>query len=149
MSARVRLDFTSKQLELNGAVIGCFRPQSRTEGALELEGSLCSYLITPISYGQRITLYRSRRKVAEFESDFHEGINTLRIGEDLTFDLDNAGILYCPKGPAGTIVFTADDVNMQFNALVPAESLGLVAALAALDTMWANLVGFTRTKTQP
>ena len=63
----------------------------------------------------------------------------------MAFDLRDE-ILYTPKGTAGIVAFNDSELNMELNSLVPAECLGLVAALVALDTMWANLVGFTRTK---
>jgi len=61
----------------------------------------------------------------------------------VTFDLHD-DILYCDKGVAGKVSFDENGLSMDLNALVPAASRGLVAALVALDTMWGNLVGFTR-----
>lgn len=78
----------------------------------------------------------------------HDGVFSLRVGDDVVFDLDN-GILYNTKGRAGKVAFTENDLIMEFNSLVPTGSLGLIAVLVALDTMWANMVGFTRTKAQP
>lgn len=148
MNALIRLPFATKQLELNGGVLGCFIPASKTEGAVELGANRHTYAIRPESYGNTITLYRSGQKVAVREYDDHDGIFSLCVGDSVRFDLNN-DILYCPKGRAGKVSFTEHELVMEFNSLVPEESLGLVAALVALDTMWANLVGFTRTRAQP
>lgn len=145
MSTRIRLDFATKQLEMSGSVLGRFVPASTTEGVLQLEGSSYTYIIRPFMHGARIELYRSRRQVAVRVYDSHDGVCDLCVGEDVAFDLDK-DVLYCAAGPAGTVAFAANELNMKFNSLVPAECLGLVAALVALDTMWANLVGFTRTR---
>jgi hypothetical protein len=148
MNTLIRLDFTSKQLEMDGSVLGHFTPSSKTEGTVELGTSNYTYVVKPMSYGGRIELHRGGRKVAVREYDFHDGVFSLRVGNDVVFDLDKE-ILYNTKGRAGKVVFTESDLIMEFNSLVPAESLGLVAALVALDTMWANMVGLTRTRAQP
>jgi hypothetical protein len=143
MSAHMRLDFSTRQLEADGSVLGRFVPQSATEGALDLEGAHYTYIVRPHTYGHRIILYRAKQQIAAIHQDFHDGVFTLRVGDDVTFDLHD-DILYCDKGVAGKVSFDENGLTMDLNALVPAASLGLVAALVALDTMWANLVGFTR-----
>jgi len=142
MGVVVRLDFSTKQLDANGATLGRFLPTSAAAGAIELGRSRFTYAIEPRKYGELITILDGGKAVAVREYDFHEGIFTLSVGEAV-FDLHDR-ILYCATGPAGSVAFDSRALTMQFNALVPAESIGLFAALVALDTMWANLVGFTR-----
>jgi hypothetical protein len=145
---RVRLDFSTKQLEMNGNVLGRFLPRSATEGTVELGAARYSYLIRPKAYGERITLYGTAGPVVVRETNYHDGVYDLRVGDSATYDLHNE-ILFNSDGPAGQVAFTAKDLTMEFNSRLPANCLDIVAAVVALDTMWANLVGFTRTRVQP
>ncbi len=148
MNKIVKLNFQTRQMESAGRAIGQFKPLSPTEGELELKGSSYTYkFYGPFSYGYNIGLYRLGKEIAVRNYDVHEGEFRLRVTDHIIFDLNNES-LYCSKGPAGKVTFTEHEVVIQFNDLVPEKEFGVIAALVSLDTMWANLVGFTRTRAQ-
>jgi len=148
MNMRFRLDFANKQIDQDGLPIGQFAPLNPTQGEVALNGLALKYRIETQSYGCTISLYQGAKQIALRTYDAHDGIHSVRIGTDTAFDLNNA-VLYCPEGRAGRVHFSEKEITMDFNSLVREDIVSIVALLVAVDTMWANLVGFTRARARP
>ena len=140
------LDFKSRLVTEGAATVGQFLPKSKTEGNVEMLGASYAYsFFGPYGQGYNIGLYQSGNEVARFEYHWREG-GFIRVQSAMYESSRNA--LLCSKGSVGKTSFTDDGLTIELSDLVPETERPTLLTLVALEVMWANQVGFTRTRAQ-
>ena len=127
-------------------VLGQFTPSSKTEGEIRLDGRLLNYRFFAFTHGYNFSVYQNGLEVAVRQCDSHEGQDEFRLGGK-TYELDGrVRKLYSERSCVCRFAFTEQEVTIEFDDEVPDSDIGMLAVFVSLDVMWANLVGFTRTR---
>lgn len=144
---RFHLDFQNKQLTSLGTLVGTFTPKSRTAGTLALGTKSYDYLFYgPYGQGYNLGLYRSGGEIANLWYHWREGGAAVRTAGGNEYRLDTQCMIYGRGGVLGKSGFDVQGAWVDLEAPIPPDEQVWLAVIVVLDIMWANQVGFTRTR---